>query len=283
MAAEDVEDRATVESIVRKSGTSFYWALRMLPPQERQAMFAVYAYCREVDDIADGAADVAWKKDRLRAWREEIDRLYQGAPTDGISRALAVPVRRYDLRRQDFEAILDGMEMDAAEQVRIADEEQLALYCDRVACAVGRLSTRVFGTERTAGDRLAKALGNALQLTNILRDLEEDARRDRLYLPADMLRAAGVRIAGDAVGVLGQSGIIPVCEHLAAVARKRFTEAAAIIEECDHRQVRPARIMLEVYRRTLARLISRGWNRWSQPVSMSGLEKVWIAVRYGMI
>jgi phytoene synthase len=282
MAADALEDRATVEAIVRNSGTSFYWALRVLPAEERGAMFAVYAYCRQVDDIADSVAEVGWKKDRLRGWRSEIERLYRGIPTESISRALVEPIHRYGLRRQDFEAILDGMEMDAADRVRIADGEELALYCDRVACAVGRLSVRVFGTEGASGDRLANTLGKALQLTNILRDLGEDARRNRLYLPADLLQAEGVRVADNAVEALHQPGTVPVCEHLAALASDRFAEAEEIIAGCDRRQLRPAKIMLEVYRRTLGRLVSRGWNRWAQPVSVSGLEKVWIAVRYGL-
>jgi phytoene synthase len=175
------------------------------------------------------------------------------------------------------------METDSAPRLRIADRAELDLYCDRVACAVGRLSTRIFGTDAATGDALAAALGRALQLTNILRDLYEDARRDRLYLPADMLAAEGLFDSEDLNEVLSHPATATVCERLAGRASTRFEEAAAIIARCEPRQMRPARIMMEVYRRTLRRLMLRGWQRWSEPVSVSRLEKLWVAFRYGVI
>jgi len=173
--------------------------------------------------------------------------------------------------------------MDAADRLRIADMDELILYCDRVACAVGRLSNRVFGVDEPTGDRLARALGQALQLTNILRDLDEDARRDRLYLPEDMLRARGILGTEDACKVLREPAIVEVCERIAEIARNRFAEAAAVLAECDRRDTRPAMIMMQVYRRTLRRLMFRGWRRWAEPVSVSPAEKLWVALRYGMI
>jgi len=272
-----------VESVVRRSGTSFYWAMRILPEEKRQAMFAVYAFCREVDDIADDPGEASAKLIGLRRWRDEIERLYDGAPRLPISRALLGPVRRFHLRKADFLAVIDGMEMDAADRLRIADMDELCLYCDRVACAVGRLSDRVFGVDEPTGDRLAMALGQALQLTNILRDLDEDARRDRLYLPEDMLRAHGVTDTEDAIRALAEPAVADVCERIAEVARERFTEAAAILAKCDRRDTRPAVIMMEVYRRTLRRLMFRGWRRWAEPVSVSPAEKLWVAFRYGIV
>jgi phytoene synthase len=272
-----------VEAVVRGSGTSFYWAMRLLPAEKRRAMFAVYAFCREVDDIADEPGEVAEKRRRLQAWRDAIDALYSGAATFPLTRALAGPVASYGLPSQDFHAIIDGMEMDAAESVRISTRDELVLYCDRVACAVGRLSTRIFGLDPETGGRLAFSLGQALQLTNILRDLCEDADRDRLYLPADLLAAAGVDPRGDAASVLRRRGVAEVCESIAGTAGQRFAEARGIISGCDRRQVRAAAVMMEVYQRTYRRLVARGWQRWAEPVSVPAAEKLWVAVRHGLL
>jgi phytoene synthase len=277
------DDQMVIDSLVQRSGTSFYWAIRMLPEDKRRAMFAVYAFCREVDDIADEAGESCVKSARLEAWRQELNRLFAGSATTPTSRALLPAVRQYGLRREDFEAIIAGMEMDAVARLRITDAAELDLYCDRVACAVGRLSIRVFGTDTASGDELAAALGRAMQLTNILRDLQEDARRDRLYLPADMLAAEGLHDIDDLDAVLSHPAAVAVCEHLAQVASTQFDDAAAIIARCEPHQVRPARIMMEVYRRTLRRLMLRGWQRWSEPVSVSRLEKLWVALRYGVM
>jgi presqualene diphosphate synthase len=277
------DDQMVVDSLVHRSGTSFYWAIRMLPEDKRRAMSAVYAFCREVDDIADEPGDRDVKSARLEAWRRELSRLFAGSATTPTSRALLPAVRQYGLRREDFEAVIAGMEMDAVARLRIADRAELDLYCERVACAVGRLSTRIFGADAAIGDELAAALGRALQLTNILRDLQEDARRDRLYLPADLLAAEGLHDSDDLNEVLSHPATATVCERLARVASTRFDEAAAIIARCEPHQMRPARIMMEVYRRTLRRLMLRGWQRWSEPVSVSRLEKLWVALRYGVI
>ena len=272
-----------VEQVVRESGSSFYWAMRFLPLEKRQAMFAVYAFCRQVDDIADEPGQIAAKQRALGGWRREIERLYDGMAERPVAAALLRPVERFDLRKQDFLAVIDGMEMDAADRIRIADMEELQRYCDRVACAVGRLSVRVFGVPQPTGDALASALGEALQLTNILRDLKEDARRDRLYIPAALLRSHSVSTRSDAEAALRDSAIIEVCQQLAALALRRFEQAAALVAQCDRRHVRPAVVMMEVYRRTLERLNGRGWGRWAEPVSIPSAEKLWVALRYGMI
>jgi len=279
----ETDDVYYIESLVRKSGTSFYWAMRLLPPEKRQAMFAIYAFCREVDDIADDPGQEAVKLKQLARWRSEIDRLYEGRPTQRVSRALVHPTRRFNLAKEDFEAIVAGMEMDAGDHVRIADTAELALYCDRVACAVGRLSTRVFGVDEPTGSELAKALGQALQLTNILRDLEEDAHRDRLYLPEDLLCVHGIASTKDALAVLRHPASAEVFPQIAEIARERFNAAGKILSACDRRKVKPATIMMEVYRRIFDRLTSRGWRRWAEPVSVSKIEKLWVAFRHGVV
>lgn len=279
-ATSDIE---YVDAVVRQSGTSFYWAMRLLPPEKRQAMFAIYAFCREVDDIADDPGEEIAKLNQLAEWREEIDRLYAGEPTLRTSRALLRPSKRFGLKKEDFEAIVAGMEMDAGDRVRIADTAELTLYCDRVACAVGRLSTRVFGVDEPTGTQLAKALGQALQLTNILRDLEEDAHRNRLYLPEDLLRDHGIETTEDALAVLKHPSSTQVFAQMADVARQCFSDAATVLATCDRRKVRPATVMMEVYRRTFKRLTLRGWRRWAEPVSVPTIEKLWIAFRHGVI
>ncbi len=274
-----------VESVVRRSGSSFYWAMRLLPAEKRRAMFAIYAFCREVDDIADGPAPTADKLDQLARWRAEIDRLYGGGARWPTSQALTEPIARFGLPKSDFRDLIDGMETDAAERVRMADVTELDRYCDRVACAVGRLSNRVFGLEDGVSDRLAADLGQALQLTNILSDLHEDAIRDRLYLPGDLLRGHGAtdtHLAGGAEAILDHPAVGPVCAAIAHRAQRRFEDAAALLATCDRVQVRPAVMMMEVYRRILRRLVARGWQRIAQPVRLSRVEKLWVALRYGM-
>ena len=176
-------------------------------------LYAVYAFCREVDDIADGERRVEHKLAALADWREEIDALYGGRPQHLVARALREPALRYDLRRQDFLAIIDGMEMDAREHIRAPDLATLDLYCGRVASAVGHLSVHVFGDSSDAAHAVAESLGRALQLTNILRDLAEDATRHRLYLPREILDRHGIR-GSDPIMVLRHPGIaggLPRC------------------------------------------------------------------------
>jgi presqualene diphosphate synthase len=279
----DAEAQAHVETVVRGAGTSFYWAMRRLPEDKRRAMFGVYAFCREVDDIADGTAAAPEKMAALGQWRGEIERLYGDHPRDLVTRALKQAVAEFDLRKEDFRAVIDGMEMDACDTLRIADMDELNLYCDRVACAVGRLSVRVFGLDDDIGFELASSLGQALQLTNILRDITEDAERDRLYVPADLLGAHEIPAneSGDIADVLNHLRFPQVCDTLAAVARRRFDQANSAIRQCDPDKIRPAVMMMEVYRRILDKLANRGWLRLDMPVTISRPGKLWIALRYG--
>jgi phytoene synthase len=180
-------------------------------------------------------------------------------------------------------ALIDGMEMDAARTVRIADESELALYCDRVACSVGRSSNRIFGVAPEAGDALARALGDALQMTNILRDLDEDAERDRLYVPLSLLGAHGISEVDDAAGVLAHPRFPEVCAALAAVTRQRYAAARAIMAGCERRAVRPAAVMMEIYRAIFERLEARGWRQRRGAVRVPRLLKLWIALRHGVL
>lgn len=272
---------AQMEAIVRKSGSSFYWAMRRLPEAKRRAMYAIYAFCREVDDIADEPGDLDDKRAALAMWRGEIERLYGEQPRHPIAQALLEPVEMYGLVKEDFKAVIDGMETDAETSVRMANMAELELYCDRVASAVGRMSVRVFGLPEELGIKLAHAQGQALQLTNILRDVDEDAERNRLYLPRDLLISHDVD-ADDLDRVLNDPALASVCELLSITASRRYAEARALIKQCPRDQVRPAVMMMEVYGQILKKLEDRGWHNRSRPVRLSKFEKVWTAVRFGI-
>ena len=274
--------QAHVQAVVAASGSSFYWSMRLLPRVKRDAMYAIYAFCREVDDIADGDAPAAAKLDELAAWRAEVEALFAGRPSWPTALALARPVARFDLPKAEFDAMIDGMEMDAAERMRAPTMAELERYCRCVAGAVGQLSVRVFGARGEAPERGALALGEALQLTNILRDLAEDTARGRLYLPRELLAQQGIT-SRDPDRVLAHPALPEVCGALAERARRRFEDADRLFARSDRRRLRPALVMMQVYRRTLERLVARGWQRLDQPVRLARPERLWLAVRYGLL
>jgi len=231
--------------------------MRILPRAQREAMFEIYSFCRAVDDIADDPGPREPRRQQLARWRSDIDAVYRGAPPPQLT-GLAQAVGTFDLQREDFIAIIDGMEMDVIADIRAPDHATLDLYCDRVACAVGRLSVRVFGMERDAGLALAHHLGRALQLTNILRDLDEDASLGRLYLPREALQAAGID-ATDPAAVLAHPAVGEVCARIVALAKTEFAAADAIMKKNPRRVVRAPRIMGEAYWLILRSLIARGF------------------------
>ena len=184
--------QAPVTTETKVAGSSFYAALRVLPPRERSAMFAIYDFCRKVDDIADDPGPTReQRRVALDLWRADLKALYAGVPPVSCL-GLADTVREFGLEQADFLAVIDGMQMDVDADIRAPDFATLDLYCDRVASAVGRLSVKVFGMDTSPGRDLAHHLGRALQFTNILRDLDEDAAMGRLYLPAEALQSAGI-------------------------------------------------------------------------------------------
>ena len=265
----------------RASGSSFYTAMRILPRPQREAMFEIYSFCRQVDDIADSDAPREQRRRQLDEWRSHIETLYSGNARPELQ-ALARVTREFALRRQDFLAVIDGMAMDAAADIRAPDWATLDLYCDRVASAVGRLSVRIFGMNDKDGAALAHHLGRALQLTNILRDLDEDAALGRLYLPREALREAG--IAGDdPAAALASPALSRVCEAVVARARNHFQEAAAIMAASPRRVVRAPRIMGEVYRAMLEDMAVRGWAAPRLRARIGTLRLSWIALRYAIV
>nr|WP_245179550.1 presqualene diphosphate synthase HpnD [Cupriavidus sp. LEh25] len=264
------------------AGSSFHAALRILPAHQRQAMFEIYAFCRAVDDIADGSAPHAERLAGLDAWRCDIAACYAGSPPAALQ-ALAAQIRAFDLQQQDFLAVIDGMTMDVVQDIRAPDAATLDLYCDRVASAVGRLAVRVFGLETSCGIALAHHLGRALQLTNILRDIDEDAAIGRLYLPAEALAAAGIDAAGATPqAVVAHAAIGQACAALAQEAQAHYDQADAIMARCPARLVRSPRIMSDVYHRILARLRMQGWRAPRQRVRLPRAQLLWIMLRHAI-
>jgi presqualene diphosphate synthase len=265
----------------RAAGSSFYTAMRILPRPQREAMFEIYSFCRQVDDIADSDRPRPQRLADLERWREDIARIYAGTPAAHLQ-AAAKAVYRFGLRQSDFLAVIDGMEMDAAADIRAPDWVTLDRYCDCVASAVGRLSVRVFGLEEQDGIALAHHLGRALQLTNILRDIDEDAALGRLYLPREALQGAGIA-ASDPATVLVHPALGRACVPVVERARSHFEQAMTIMARSPRRAVRAPRIMGEVYRAKLAALVARGWSNPRRPIHMPRGRLLWIILRHAFV
>ena len=263
------------------SGSSFYAAMRILPADQREAMFQIYSFCRKVDDIADSDGPRDERLAALQQWRDDIDALYQGNPPPRL-RDYVASVKKFDLQREDFLAIVDGMEMDVPQDIRAPDMATLDLYCDRVASAVGRLSVNVFGMPREDGVLLAHHLGRALQLTNILRDIDEDASLGRLYLPRENLFHAGIT-SNDPAKVVADRALPKACSGLAERAKMHFAKADEVMKRNSRRAVRAPRIMGKYYRAILELLLKRGFAAPRAPVRVSKITKLGIVFRYAFI
>jgi squalene synthase HpnD len=262
------------------SGSSFYAALRLLPTAQRRAMFEIYGFCRAVDDVADGRGDHQMRLAELERWRADIDALFAGAPPKRVQ-SLVEPIRAYGLQRGDFLSIIDGMEMDAESDIRAPDLATLDLYCDRVACAVGRLSVRVFGMRVEDGISLAFHLGRALQLTNILRDLDEDASKGRLYLPREALLAAKIT-QNDPATVLDHPAVGYACAAVADRAHGHYADASRLMTQYPLRIVRTPLLMAKVYQNMLRRLVARGWAPPRRAIRAGRARLLWILAQYGV-
>jgi len=276
-----VETAANASYGSSASGSSFYAAMRILPREQRQAMFQIYSFCRQVDDIADSDGPREARLAALQQWRDDIDALYRGHPPPRL-RDYAASVQGFGLEREDFLAIIDGMEMDVPQDIRAPDLATLDLYCDRVASAVGRLSVRVFGLPHQDGILLAHHLGRALQLTNILRDIDEDAAIGRLYLPREGLLDAGIA-STDPLKVAAEPALPKVCAPLVARAREHFGKADEIMRRNPRCLVRAPRIMSKYYRAILELLVERGFANPRRPVRLNKMARMAILLRYAFI
>ncbi|WP_340318274.1 presqualene diphosphate synthase HpnD [Rhizorhabdus argentea] len=260
------------------SGSSFYLGMKVLPAAEREAMFEVYRFCREVDDIADDQqVDRRARARELDRWRRDIDNLYAGRE-GGLAAGLALPIARFGLDRDDFMAVIDGMAMDVERDICWPTLDLLDLYCDRVASAVGRLSVRIFGMEREPGVALAHHLGRALQLTNILRDIDEDAAIGRIYLPIEPVGAAGMTL-GDVGAMLHDPRIDRACREVAAIATLHYSQADDILAARPRGHLLAPKLMAATYARLLRRMEKAGWAAPRRRVRHNKLALLWIFAR----
>jgi phytoene synthase len=259
----------------------FSWAIHLLPRTRRKAVYALYTFFREVNDIADSEVSPSLKQILLMNWRSEIARLYGGRPRHAPTIALTKAIHLYDLRCHDFLAIIDGAEMKALSDIRAPSFAQLDRYCECAEVALSRLLLRTFGDETSAGERVAAELGRALQFTNILRDLARDAKRQRLFLPRELLHAHGI-FATMPSWVLAQPALPDVCRELARRAEAHYTAATEAIAACPRSAMRPAAVMLGTHRALLDELLTRGWRQLDQPVRIPFLRELALVLRHGL-
>jgi squalene synthase HpnD len=280
-----LSDRVTPEQLrAAVSGSSFYVGMRVLPKPEREAMFAIYGFCRIVDDIADDEGGTYGERlaraKTLLHWRNDIDALYAGGDP-GQASFLVAAIKQFDLAEADFLAVIDGMQMDLDGDIRWPPYPTLDLYCDRVASAVGRLSVRVFGMDREPGLALAHHLGRALQLTNVLRDIDEDAAIGRVYLPLESLSVAGIVPVSPKILIM-EPRLYQAAEWLADKATAHFAEAHAILAARPNGRLIAPKLMDMAYSRILRQLITQGWKlprkrvRTNKPLLAFNLLKLWL-------
>lgn len=263
------------------SRSSFYAAMRMLPQEQRDAMYHVYAFCRAVDDVADNGGPRESRMAELARYRADIEQFYANGLTTLRTNYLAHPITKFRLKKDDFIAVVDGMEMDIVRDIHAPDWDVLDLYCDRAASAVGRLSVPIFGIDGDLGIDLAHHLGRALQLTNILRDIDEDATLGRLYLPKEALHDAGIRET-DIDAILAHPALDRVCRGIAQKTRNHYRRSEAIMARCPRRSARSPRMMATVYRGILEKLIARGWHAPRADVRRSKRYVLWAVLRDGI-
>jgi squalene synthase HpnD len=268
-----------LEEKVRRS--SFYAAMKTMPAKQRTGMFAIYAFCRAVDDIADDQQGARPQRAAaLEQWRRDLASLYAGGPA-GQAAFLVQAIADFNLEQADFVAVIDGMQMDVDGDIVAPDHDTLDLYCDRVASAVGRLSVKVFGMEREPGIALSHHLGRALQLTNILRDLDEDAGIGRLYLSREVLDLAGAPTADPAAAV-ADPRIDAAARLMAVEAHGHYAEADRVMARAKG-QLKAPRLMRAAYGKILDRMQQVGWAPPRRRVSLSKGEKIWVLLRYGLM
>ena len=259
------------------SGSSFYYSFRLLPKDRRQAITAFYAFCREVDDVVDECREPAVAQAKLAWWRQEVARLYQGSPSHPVTQALADYAATFGIAQEQLEEILDGMAMDL-NQTRYADFKALRLYCHRVAGVVGEVAAGIFGYQERATLKYAALLGLAFQLTNIIRDVGEDARRNRIYLPQDELAEFGVSEA-DILHYRSTDAFRALMEYQYQRAQDTFSQALALLPARDRKAQRPGLAMAAIYRALLEEIRADGYPVLQARIALPPLRKLWLAWR----
>ena len=260
-----------------ESGSSFYYSFRLLPDEKRRAITALYAYCREVDDVVDEVHDPVVAQAKLAWWRLEVARIHDGTPQHPVGQALAPVVRRFGLAREHLEAVIDGMAMDLSQQ-RYADFAELERYCHRVAGVVGLMSAEIFGYENASTAGFARDLGVAFQLTNIVRDVGEDARRGRIYLPQEEL--ARFHVAPSSIlRARTEPGFTELMAFQVDRARAWYDKAMGQLAPGDRRAQRASLAMAAIYRTLLDEIARDGYRVLDRRIALTPLRKLWIAWR----
>ena len=261
----------------KTSGSSFYNSFRFLPRDKRRAITALYAFCREVDDVVDECSDADVARTTLNWWRNEVAAIYDGKPQHPVAQALVTIVKQFNLAQEHFLEIIDGMEMDL-DQTRYADFKSLQLYCYRVASVVGLLSVEIFGYTDRQTLKYAHDLGIALQLTNIIRDVGEDARRDRIYLPMDELQQFGVS-AADILNARETGNFQKLMAFQIERARHYYQLAMDHLPAADRKAQRTGLIMAAIYNATLDEVVASGCHVLNERVSLTPTFKLWLALK----
>ena len=257
------------------SGSSFYYSFVFLPPNRRRAITALYAYCREVDDVVDECEDAQIAATKLAWWRLELERLYTGQPEHPVTRALLPILSEFNLPQEQLLEIIDGMEMDL-QQARYADFTALSLYCYRVASVVGLLAAEIFSYTERKTQKYAHDLGMAFQLTNIIRDVGEDARRGRIYLPLDELQRFDVKAHEILKGTYSDR-FAALMQFQAERAQRFYDEALALLPAADRRSQKPGLMMASIYRTLLGEIERDGFHVLHQRIALTPLRKLWLA------
>jgi 15-cis-phytoene synthase len=259
------------------SHSSFYYSFRFLDARRRQAITALYAFCREVDDAVDECADPAVAAMKLAWWRNEVAALYAGHPTHPVTQALAIALPQFHLPAEQLQEIIDGMEMDL-HQTRYPDYKSLHLYCYRVASIVGLLAAEIFGYKDRRTQKYAHDLGLAFQLTNIIRDVGEDARRGRIYLPQDEMEQFGVT-ESEILRSRDSDGFHALMEFQVQRAQETYDRALGALPAVDRKAQRPGLVMAAIYRTLLDEIVKDGCHVLTHKVSLPPARKLWIAAK----
>jgi len=259
------------------SGSSFYYSFLFLPAKQRQAITALYAFCREVDDIVDECSEVSVALTKLNWWRDEIQRVFHGQAQHPVGIALSKSIKDYKLDEKHFHSIIDGMLMDT-QQSRYQSFDDLAIYCHRVAGVVGLLAIEIFGYENKSTQQYAENLGLAFQLTNILRDVKEDAGIGRIYLPLDELKKFNVS-EQDIINGEFNENMRSLFEFQAQRAENYYQQAYNLLSKQDRSQQRGGLIMAAIYHALLERIKAQDHNVFSKRIRLAPLRKLWIAWR----
>lgn len=257
------------------SGSSFYYSFRFLPADKRRAITALYAFCREVDDVVDECSDEQVARTTLNWWRAQVAEIYAGKPQHPVGQALVPVVAKFNLPQEHLLEIIDGMEMDL-EQHRYDDFKSLQLYCYRVASVVGLLSAEIFGYRDRQTLKYAHDLGIAFQLTNIIRDVGEDARRNRIYLPLDELQQFGVT-ATEVLNAKESDNFHKLMAFQVERAQRYYQQAFDHLPEIDRKAQRTGLVMAAIYRAVLDEIVASGCHVLKERISLTPLRKLWLA------